>query len=76
MSRCCAAWPGPTAGARIRQLPPLDRHVMLQYLEQADAAPFADITGLSAANVATKVHRIKQILRQRFLNGTSHGQQS
>jgi RNA polymerase sigma-70 factor (ECF subfamily) len=50
----------------IRQLRPLDRQVMLLYLEQLDAASIAEITGLSPAHVATKVHRIKQILVQRF----------
>jgi RNA polymerase sigma-70 factor (ECF subfamily) len=50
----------------IRQLRPLDRQVMLLYLEQLDAASIAEITGLSAANVATKVRRIKQILIHRF----------
>jgi RNA polymerase sigma-70 factor (ECF subfamily) len=39
---------------------------MLLYLEEVDAATIADVTGLSAANVATKIHRIKQVLRQRF----------
>ena len=50
----------------IRQLRPIDRQVMLLYLEQADAATIAEVTGLSAVNVATKIHRIKQVLRQRF----------
>ena len=54
----------------IRQLRPLDRQVMLLYLEQLDAASIAEITGLSAANVATKVSRIKQLLVQRFHEGT------
>lgn len=53
----------------IRQLRPLDRQVMLLYVEQLDAASIAEITGLSAANVATKVRRIKQILVQRFHEG-------
>jgi RNA polymerase sigma-70 factor (ECF subfamily) len=53
----------------IRQLRPLDRQVMLLYLEQLDAAAIAEITGLSAANVATKVSRIKQLLVQRFQEG-------
>lgn len=53
----------------IRQLRPLDRQVMLLYLEQLDAASIAEITGLSAANVATKVSRIKQLLVQRFHEG-------
>jgi RNA polymerase sigma-70 factor (ECF subfamily) len=58
----------------IRQLRPLDRQVMLLYLEQLDAASIAEITGLSPANVATKVRRIKQVLIQRFHVGQRHGQ--
>jgi RNA polymerase sigma-70 factor (ECF subfamily) len=50
----------------IRTLKPLDRQIMLSYLEEMDAASIAEITGLSAANVAMKIHRIKQILARRF----------
>ena len=50
----------------IQRLRPLDRQVMLLYLEDMDAASIAEITGLSAANVATKVGRIKRTLAQRF----------
>jgi RNA polymerase sigma-70 factor (ECF subfamily) len=57
----------------IHRLRPLDRQVMLLYLEEEDAASIAEITGLSAANVATKVHRIKQILVRRFYEGSHHG---
>ena len=57
----------------IAQLKPLDRQVMLLYLEQLDAASIAEITGLSAANVATKVRRIKQLLIQRFHERTGDG---
>ena len=58
----------------IHRLKPLDRQVMLLYLEQMDAASIAEITGLSAANVATKVSRIRQLLIQRFHEGTGDGQ--
>jgi RNA polymerase sigma-70 factor, ECF subfamily len=58
----------------ISRLRPLDRQVMLLYLEQLDAASIAEITGLSAANVATKVHRIKQLLIQRFHEGKGDGE--
>jgi RNA polymerase sigma-70 factor (ECF subfamily) len=58
----------------IQQLRPLDRQVVLLCLEQIDAASIAEITGLSPANVATKVHRIKQILVQRFHQGSRDGQ--
>ena len=50
----------------IEQLKPLDRQVMLAYLEGMDAASTAEITGLSARNVATKIFRIKHVLAQRF----------
>jgi RNA polymerase sigma-70 factor, ECF subfamily len=58
----------------ISRLRPLDRQVMLLYLEQIDAASIAEITGLSAANVATKVRRIKQVLIQRFFEGKVDGE--
>jgi len=53
----------------IHQLKPLDRQVMVAYMEGMDAAATAEITGLSARNVATKIHRIKQILARRFQAG-------
>jgi len=53
----------------IQRLKPLDRQIMLLYLEGEDAASIGEITGVSTGNVATKVHRIKQILAQRFRQG-------
>jgi RNA polymerase sigma-70 factor, ECF subfamily len=53
----------------IRQLIPVDRQVILSYLEGMDAEAISELTGLSAANVATKVHRIKDVLRKRFTAG-------
>jgi RNA polymerase sigma-70 factor, ECF subfamily len=50
----------------IRQLVPIDRQVILSYLEGMDAEAIGELTGLSAPNVATKVHRIKEVLRKRF----------
>jgi RNA polymerase sigma-70 factor (ECF subfamily) len=58
----------------IRQLNPLERQVILLYLEGTDAAGIAEITGLSPGNVATKIHRIKKILAGRFGEGGRHGQ--
>jgi RNA polymerase sigma-70 factor (ECF subfamily) len=60
--------------ALIQRLRPLDRQVMLLYLEDEDAASIAEITGLSVANVSTKIHRIKQILVRQFYEGTHHGE--
>ena len=51
----------------IRQLKPLDRQIMISHLEDMDAATIAEITGLSPANVGMKIHRIKNILSNRFL---------
>jgi RNA polymerase sigma-70 factor, ECF subfamily len=56
--------------ALIHQLDPLDRQVILLYLEGIDAASIGDIIGISAGNVATKVHRIKKVLAQRNQRGT------
>jgi RNA polymerase sigma-70 factor (ECF subfamily) len=57
----------------IQTLAPLDRQVILLYLEDLDAAAISEVTGLSTGNVATKVHRIKKILSQRFHEGARHG---
>ncbi len=57
----------------IRRLRPIDRQVIVSYLEGVDAAAIGEITGLSAANVATKVHRIKQVLTRQFHEGGRHG---
>jgi RNA polymerase sigma-70 factor (ECF subfamily) len=53
----------------IQQLKPLDRHVILSYLEGLDAVAIAKITGLSPGNVATKIHRIKAVLARQFQQG-------
>jgi RNA polymerase sigma-70 factor (ECF subfamily) len=55
----------------IQRLKPLDRHVILSYLEGLDAASVGEITGLSAGNVATKIHRIKNMLARQFQQGGS-----
>ena len=51
----------------IRQLKPLDRQIMISYLEGMDAATIADVTGFSPANIRMKIYRIKSILSSRFL---------
>lgn len=58
--------------ALIRKLKPLDRQVIVSYLEGMDAASIGEITGLSAPNVAMKIHRIKAVLTRRFHSGESH----
>jgi RNA polymerase sigma-70 factor (ECF subfamily) len=60
--------------AMIHRLNPLDRQVILLYLEGVDAASIGEVTGLSSGYVATKIHRIKAILIERFHNGGNHDQ--
>jgi RNA polymerase sigma-70 factor (ECF subfamily) len=55
--------------ALIQQLDPLDRQVIMAYLEDLDAESIAEITGLSAANVWSKIHRIKSALVRRYQRG-------
>ena len=54
---------------RIYRLKPLDRQVILLYLEGEQAASIAEVTGLSAVNVATKIHRIKRLLNRQSGEG-------
>jgi RNA polymerase sigma-70 factor (ECF subfamily) len=61
--------------ALIQRLNPLDRQVILLYLEGMDAASIAEVTGISPGYVATKIHRIKSILAEHARNGGSHEQQ-
>ena len=55
--------------ALIQRLKPLDRQMTLLYLEGMDAASIGEVMGVSAGNVATKIHRIKNILAHRFHGG-------
>jgi RNA polymerase sigma-70 factor (ECF subfamily) len=50
----------------IRQLKPIDRDVILLYLEGEDAASIGEVLGLSPGNVAQKVHRTKKVLQRRL----------
>lgn len=52
--------------AIIQRLKPLDRDVMLLYLEGTDAAAIGEVTGLSPANIAQKIHRTKKVLQRYF----------
>jgi RNA polymerase sigma-70 factor (ECF subfamily) len=58
----------------VQQLKPLDRQVILGYLEGLDAASIGEITGLAPGNVATKIHRIKNLLSRQFHQGVRHGE--
>ena len=56
----------------IGKLKPLDRQVIVSYLEDMDAVSIGEITGLSPGNVAVRIHRIKNILARRFHEGGGH----
>lgn len=56
----------------IQRLKPLDRQVIVSYLEDMNAASIAEITGLSPGNVAMRIHRIKNVLAKRFHEGGSN----
>lgn len=58
----------------IQRLKPLDRQIIVSYLEDMDASSIGEITGLSPANIAMKVHRIKNILRRWFGEGGFHAE--
>lgn len=53
----------------IQKLKTIDRQIILSWLEGMEAAEIAEVTGLTARNVATKVHRIKNILSREFNTG-------
>jgi RNA polymerase sigma-70 factor (ECF subfamily) len=55
----------------IQRLKPIDRQVIISYLEGMDAVSIGKITGLSPGNVSMKVTRIKSILRS-FYEGGKH----
>jgi RNA polymerase sigma-70 factor, ECF subfamily len=48
------------------------RQLMVLYLEGMDAASMADITGISPAHVRVQIHRIKNILSERFHEAIDH----
>jgi RNA polymerase sigma-70 factor (ECF subfamily) len=56
----------------IHRLEPVDRQVILSYLEGMDAAAIGEITGISPANVAMKIHRSKSTLTRRFSKEGHH----
>jgi RNA polymerase sigma-70 factor (ECF subfamily) len=58
--------------ALILKLRPLDRQIIISYLEGMDAASIADVTGLTAPNIAMKIHRIKKMLGRRIREEQSH----
>lgn len=50
----------------IQELKELDKALMLLYLEEKSYKEIAEIIGISQTNVATKISRIKSILKRKF----------
>jgi RNA polymerase sigma factor (sigma-70 family) len=50
----------------INELKPLDKALMILYLEEKSHLEIAEIMGITSTNVATKIGRIKEQLRQKF----------
>ena len=73
LALACAFSPAAFAQTEGRIADDPNTDVILLYLEGVDAASIGEITGLSARNVSTKIHRIKQVLARRFHEGPSHG---
>ncbi len=57
--------------ARIAQLGPLERALILLYLDDRAYAEIAEILGISETNVATRISRIKQRFRMQ-MTGTAN----
>ena len=60
--------------ALIYRLAPLDRQIILLYLEGGTAGEIADVTGLTPGNTATKIHRIKKLLNRNFTGAANEPQ--
>jgi RNA polymerase sigma-70 factor, ECF subfamily len=56
----------------IGQLDPLNRALILLYLEDRSYTEMADILGISETNAATKINRIKQKLRDQMTGAETH----
>jgi RNA polymerase sigma-70 factor (ECF subfamily) len=51
---------------QLRELKPLDRTLILLYLDDIGYREMADITGLSEGNVGVRLNRVKKLLAQRL----------
>lgn len=52
----------------INELKELDRALMILYLEDKNYKEIAEILGITETNVATKISRIKEKIKQKFTN--------
>lgn len=54
----------------LNELQELDKALMILYLEEKSHKEIAEIIGITETNVATKISRIKALLKQKFLQIT------
>lgn len=59
--------------ARIAELAPVERSLMLLHLDGLSYREIAQTLGISEGNVGVKLSRIKRALSSRIAEGTSHG---
>jgi RNA polymerase sigma-70 factor (ECF subfamily) len=52
----------------IQELKELDRAIIILYLEGNNQQDIGEILGLTVTNISTKVSRIKELLKQKFLS--------
>jgi RNA polymerase sigma-70 factor (ECF subfamily) len=52
----------------ISQLKSFDKALILLYLEEKSSSEMAEILGISETNVTTRISRIKNALRQKFIS--------
>ncbi|HNX55805.1 MAG TPA: sigma-70 family RNA polymerase sigma factor [Prolixibacteraceae bacterium] len=56
----------------IQDLKDMDKALLLLYLEEKSHREIAEIIGITETNVATKIGRIKQLLKQKFMNAENN----
>ena len=52
--------------AVIDRQPPLDRALLLLWLDERSQREIADVLGLTESNVSTKLNRLKQRIREQL----------
>ncbi len=57
----------------LAQLPAMDRALMVLWLEDQSYRQIAEVLGITETNVATRLSRIKQVLRERARGWSSSG---
>lgn len=57
----------------INELDPLNKALVLLYLDGSSYQEIAEVLGISETNAATKMNRLKNKLKQELRKGTGHG---